>query len=91
MLSIFHLMLVLLLTPLYVISVFGGVGISALAFGTRPKPSAFSGRQNPQRTFLRKGSKTVGSMSLIYGMYKIPRRFVDVGVSAKLIDHFSPT
>jgi hypothetical protein len=29
---------------------------------------------NSQRAFLRKGSKTVGPMSLIYGMLKIPRR-----------------
>jgi hypothetical protein len=35
---------------------------------TRPKPSDFSRRKNPQRAFLRKGSKTVGPMSLIYGM-----------------------
>jgi hypothetical protein len=48
------------------------------------------GRKNPQRAFLRKGSKTVGPMSLIYGMKKIPRRFVEVGVLAKLMGHFSP-
>jgi hypothetical protein len=57
------------------VSGFGGLGVSALAFGTpssriqtRPKPSDFSGRKNPQRAFLRKGSKTVAPMSLIYGM-----------------------
>jgi hypothetical protein len=33
----------------------------------------------------------VGPMSLIYSMLKIPERFVEVGVSAKLIGHFSPT
>jgi hypothetical protein len=54
---------------------FGGLGVSALAFGTQVrgfKPGRsrqiFSGRKNPQRAFLRKGSKTVGPMSLIYGM-----------------------
>jgi hypothetical protein len=54
---------------------FGGLGVSALVFGypssrvqTWPKPSDFSGRKNPQRAYLRKGSKTVGLMSLIYGM-----------------------
>jgi hypothetical protein len=50
---------------------FGGLGVSALASGTQGrgfKPSDFSGRKNPQRAFLRKVSKTVGPMSLIYGM-----------------------
>jgi hypothetical protein len=35
---------------------------------TRPNPSDFSVRKNPQRAFLRKESKTVDPMSLIYGM-----------------------
>ena len=30
---------------------------------TRPKPSEFSGRKNPQHAFLRRGSKAVGLMS----------------------------
>jgi hypothetical protein len=54
---------------------FGGLGVSALAFGTQVrglKPDRsrriFQGEKNPQRAFLRKGSKTVGPMSLIYGM-----------------------
>jgi hypothetical protein len=54
---------------------FGGLGVSALAFGTQVrgfKPGRsrriFSGRKNPQRAFLRKVSKTVSPMSLIYGM-----------------------
>jgi hypothetical protein len=57
------------------VSGFGGLGVSALASDTQVRgfkpgrqPSDFSGRKNPQRTFLRKGSKTVGPMSLIYGM-----------------------
>jgi hypothetical protein len=56
-------------------SSFGGLGVSALAFGTQVrgfKPGRsrriFQGEKNPQRAFLRKGSKTVGPMSLIYGM-----------------------
>jgi hypothetical protein len=40
----------------------------------------FRAKKNPQRAFLLKGSKTVGPMSLIYGMQKVPRHFVDVGV-----------
>jgi hypothetical protein len=66
------------------VSGFGGLGDSALAFGTQVrgfKPGRsrliFQGEKNPQRAFLRKGSKTVGPMSLI------PRRFVEVGVSAR--------
>jgi hypothetical protein len=54
---------------------FGGLGISALAFGTQVqwfKPGQnrriFQGEKNPHRAFLQKGSKTVGPMSLIYGM-----------------------
>jgi hypothetical protein len=54
---------------------FGGLGVSALAFGTQVrgfKPGRsrriFQGGKNPQRAFLRKGSKTVGPTSLIYGM-----------------------
>ena len=41
---------------------------SVLAFGTRPKPSDFSGRKIPQHAFLRKGSKVVCPMSHICGM-----------------------
>jgi hypothetical protein len=54
---------------------FGGLGVSVLAHWnpssrvqTRPKPSDFSGRKNPQHVFLRKGSKAVGPMSQIWGM-----------------------
>ena len=39
-----------------------------LAFGTRPKPSNFSGRKNPQYAFLRKGTKAVCPMSHICGV-----------------------
>jgi hypothetical protein len=48
---------------------------NALAFGTQVrgfKPGRsrriFQGEKKPQRAFLRKVSKTVGPMSLIYGM-----------------------
>jgi hypothetical protein len=58
-----------------VLSGFGGLAVSALAFGTQVrgfKPDRsrriFQGEKNPQRAFLRKGSKTVGPMSFIYGM-----------------------
>jgi hypothetical protein len=34
---------------------------------TRPKPSDFSGRKNPQHAFLGRGSKAVGPMSQICG------------------------
>ena len=57
------------------VSGFGGLGVSALAFGTQVrgfKPSRssqiFQGEKILKHTFLRKGSKTVGPMSLIYGM-----------------------
>jgi hypothetical protein len=59
----------------YSVSGFGGLGISTLALGTQVrgfKPSRsrriFQGEKNTQRAFLRKGSKTVGPMSLIYSM-----------------------
>jgi hypothetical protein len=49
---------------------FGGLGVSALVFGTQVrglKPGRsrwiFQGEKNPQSAFLRKGSKTVGPMS----------------------------
>jgi hypothetical protein len=35
---------------------------------TRPKPSDFSGRKNPQHAFVRRGSKAVGPVSQIFGM-----------------------
>ena len=61
-----------LLTNLYG---FGGLGVSALAFGTQVrgfKPGQicriFQGKKILKRAFLQKGSKTVGLMSLIYGM-----------------------
>jgi hypothetical protein len=44
------------------VSGFGGLGISALA-----EAVGFFRAKNPQHAFLRKGSKTVGPMSLIYG------------------------
>jgi hypothetical protein len=54
---------------------FGGLGVSALAFGTQVrgfKPGRSrrfcQGEKNPQGAFLRKGGKTLGPMSLIYGM-----------------------
>jgi hypothetical protein len=60
---------------LLLLSGFGGLGVSALASGTQVrglKPGRrhriFQGEKNPQRAFLRKGSKTVDPMSLIYGM-----------------------
>jgi hypothetical protein len=47
----------------------------ALAFGTQVrgfKPGQsrriFQGEKNPQRAFVRKGSKTMSPISLIYGM-----------------------
>jgi hypothetical protein len=59
----------------YQSSAFGGLGVSALASDTQVrgfKPGGnrriFQGEKNPQRAFLRKGIKTVGPMSLIYGM-----------------------
>jgi hypothetical protein len=52
---------------------FHGLGVSALAFGTQVrgfKPGRsrriFQGEKIPQGAFLRKGSKTVGPVSLIY-------------------------
>jgi hypothetical protein len=84
------------MTKFYVVCL-GTLEISVLDFGTQVrgfKPDRsrriFQGEKIPQRAFLRKGSKPVGPMSLIYGMEMIPRRFVEVGVSAKLIGHFSP-
>ena len=63
----------LLVTAL--LSGFGGLGVSALAFGTQVcgfKPGRshriFQGEKILKHAFLRKGSKTVGPMSLIYGM-----------------------
>ena len=54
---------------------FGDIGVSALAFGTQVrgfKPGRsrriFQGEKILKRAFLRKVSKTVGPMSLIYGM-----------------------
>ena len=50
------------------ISGFGGLERAGLSYPssgvqTRPKPSDFSGRKNPQHAFLRKGSKAVCPMS----------------------------
>jgi hypothetical protein len=50
------------------VSGFGGLVVSMLASGTRPKPSDFSGRKNPQHAFLRRGSKAVCPMSQFCGM-----------------------
>jgi hypothetical protein len=57
------------------LSGFGSLGVSALVFGTQVRGfkrgrsrRIFQGEKNPQRAFLRKGIKTVGPMSLIYGM-----------------------
>ena len=47
---------------------FGGLEVACwplvpkLRVQTRPKPSDFSGRKNPQHAFLRRGSKAVGPM-----------------------------
>jgi hypothetical protein len=58
---------------------FGGLVVSMLASGTRvprvqtrPKPSDFFGRKNPQDAFLQKGSKAVCPTSQICGMLKNP-------------------
>jgi hypothetical protein len=66
---------------------FGGLGVSALAFGTQIlgfKP----GRS--RRIFL--GEKILSAPSFGREVKPwVPRRFVEVGVSAKLSGHFSPT
>ena len=51
---------------------------------SRPKPSAFSGRKNPQHAFLRRVSKAVRPISQIYGMLTIPECYVEVGISGKI-------
>jgi hypothetical protein len=56
---------------------FGGLVVSMLTSGTalirsRPKPSDFFVRKNPQHAFLRKGSKAVCPMLQIFGMSKNP-------------------
>jgi hypothetical protein len=74
LLTVHHVM-ILGKWPTWCTSGFGGLGVSALAFGTQVrgfKPGRnrriFQGEKNSQRAFLRKESKTVGPMSLIYGM-----------------------
>jgi len=37
-------------------------------------------KKNPQHAFLRRGSKAVGPMSQICGMYKIPKCRVEVDI-----------
>jgi hypothetical protein len=66
---------------------FGGLGFSELAFGTpvrgfKPGRSRwiFQGEKILSAPSFGREVKTVGPMSLIYGMQKIPRRFVEVGV-----------
>ena len=68
---------------------------SVLAFGTqvqtRPKPSDFSGRKNPQRAFFRKGSKAVCPMSHICGTKKNPKVYAwKSQFSVEITGHFSP-
>jgi hypothetical protein len=57
------------------VSGFGGLGVSAVAFGTQVhrfktgrRRRIFFRVKNAQRVFLQKGSKSMGPMSLIYGM-----------------------
>jgi hypothetical protein len=64
--------------------------VSMLASGTRPKPSDFFGRKDPQHAFLRKRSKAVGPVSQICGTLKNPCDYMEVGSKAKFIGYFSP-
>jgi hypothetical protein len=57
---------------------------------TRPKPSDFFGRKNPQHAFLRKGSKAVGPVSKICGTLKNTCDYMEVASKAKFVGHFSP-
>jgi hypothetical protein len=74
---------------------FGGLGVSTLAsrVRTRPKPSDFSGRKNPQRSFLQRGSKAIGPMSQICGMYE--KTSLHLAWKSPFLSiitgHFSPT
>jgi hypothetical protein len=49
-----------------------GLWYPSSRFQTRPKPSDFFGRKNPQHVFLQKGSKAVCPMSQICSMLKNP-------------------
>jgi hypothetical protein len=53
--------------------------------GSNPAEAVyFSGRKNPQHAFLRRGGKTVGPMSQIFGMLKNPTITVEVAIVARL-------
>jgi hypothetical protein len=72
-------LLLVIFVPIFLRYGFGGLVVSMLASWypssraqTRPKPSDFFGRKNPQHAFLRKGSKAVCHMSQICGMLKNP-------------------
>ena len=54
------------------LSGFDGLWYPCSRVETRPNPSDFSGRKNPQYAFLRKGRKAVCPMSHICGMKKNP-------------------
>jgi hypothetical protein len=56
---------------------------SMLASGTRVR-GIFFGRRNPQRVFLREGSKAVYPMSQICGILKIPVIYTEVGIAGKI-------
>ena len=68
----------------------GGLVVSMLASGTqvcgvqtRPKPLDFYGRKNPQRAFLRRGSKRICPMSQLCGMSKNLIIYMNYGLLAK--------
>jgi hypothetical protein len=55
-------------------------GTQVRGFKTRPMPSDFFGRKNPQHAFLRKGSKAVCPVSQICGtLKKTPCDYMEVG------------
>ena len=61
---------------------------SVLAFQTRPKPSDFLGRKNPQHAFLQRGSKAVVPCRRCAGC-KRSLNCVEVVILAKLPDNIS--
>jgi hypothetical protein len=70
---------------------FGGLVVSMLASGTRPKPSDFFERKNPQHAFLRKGSKAVCPVSQICGTIKKTLVITwKLDPKAKSVGNFSP-
>jgi hypothetical protein len=76
------------------LSGFGGLVVSMLASGTKVrgfKPGRsrpIFGRKNPQHAFLRRGSKAVGPVSQLCGMYKTPTIPVEVALQAKFDQSF---